>query len=226
MSPEMPIPAKAPEAEGLEIVLVGSFNPAIFHPEWFLRHQLIGPNDSKESDVKVVSADVTEVNFCGIRLQCFHERLSLQTSNASVYDRLIDITCSIISLLPHTPITACGVNPSVHFRINDEVYWHKIGHLLAPKELVWEKALKTPGLRMLVINAKGSLAYDGDTNVTIEPSAKYPPGIYVGANLHFPVKEKEKAGCEIIGFLNQTREKALLFAKHLAYTIFSNIPEK
>jgi hypothetical protein len=54
-------PHKKPDAQGIDVVLVGSFNPAIFHPQWFLRHGLIGEEEADPQGVKVVSADVTEI---------------------------------------------------------------------------------------------------------------------------------------------------------------------
>ena len=51
------------EAEGLDVIVVGSFNPAIFHPEWFLRHNLIGDQDSKD-DVELKHCSHPSPDFC------------------------------------------------------------------------------------------------------------------------------------------------------------------
>ncbi len=37
------MPEHTLEISGSLVVLVGSFNPAIFHPEWFARNGLLGP---------------------------------------------------------------------------------------------------------------------------------------------------------------------------------------
>ena len=73
------------------MVVVGSFNPAIFHPEWFLRQKLIGDQDAKDGQVKVVSSEFTDVQLCGLKLFCMSERLSLGTSNISQAARLQDL---------------------------------------------------------------------------------------------------------------------------------------
>ena len=57
---------KTPEAEGLDVVLVGSFNPAIFHPEWFFRQRIVSEQDSKEAKVQDVSGEITIVQIGGI----------------------------------------------------------------------------------------------------------------------------------------------------------------
>jgi len=43
---------RTPEAEGLDVVLVGSFNPAIFHPEWFFRQGIVAEQDAKEAIIQ------------------------------------------------------------------------------------------------------------------------------------------------------------------------------
>jgi hypothetical protein len=53
----MPKAAPDPFSESLNVVLVGSFNPAIFQPEWFVRQKLISADTAWK--VGVVSPDVT-----------------------------------------------------------------------------------------------------------------------------------------------------------------------
>lgn len=105
---------RTPEAEGLDLVLVGSFNPAIFHPEWFFRQGIITEQDAKEAKVQDVSSEITIIQMCGILLQCVSDRFSLGTKNISNAERMQDLIRQTFSLLSHTPITACGINPNVH----------------------------------------------------------------------------------------------------------------
>src|SRR5436190_24153380 len=95
---------RTPEAEGLEVVVVGSFNPAIFHPEWFLRQKLIGDQDAKDAKVNVVSGEVTDLQLCGMKVMCVPDRFSLGTSNVSHAARMQDLLTQMFTLLPHTPI--------------------------------------------------------------------------------------------------------------------------
>lgn len=48
-----------PEILGVEIVLVGSFNPKIFHPAWFAAQKLISQEAADESNVEVVTNDIS-----------------------------------------------------------------------------------------------------------------------------------------------------------------------
>lgn len=38
---------RAPDAEQVSIVLVGSLNPGIFHPEWFRRQGILLPQEAE-----------------------------------------------------------------------------------------------------------------------------------------------------------------------------------
>ena len=48
-----------PKIDGVSIVALGSFNPAIFQPLWFSCNDLIGPEEAKGADIKVVHKEVT-----------------------------------------------------------------------------------------------------------------------------------------------------------------------
>lgn len=217
---------RTPEAESLDIVVVGAFNPAIFHPDWFLRQKLIGEEDAKEAKIKLVSNEVSEVQLCGLRLVCISERLSIGTSNISQAARMQDLLANIFTLLSHIPVTACGINPSVHYAVSSVEYWHKIGHTLAPKELIWDQLLAQPGMQSLTIKARRAGEYPGDTYVTVEPSAKFFPGVFVRSNYHFPLPQTEVhtgAAAVLLKFLEAEWEPACAMARHVAEKIFEKI---
>jgi hypothetical protein len=48
------------ELEGLTIVVVGSFNPAIFHPAWFSRCNLIRQEEADSAKVEIVHSEVAQ----------------------------------------------------------------------------------------------------------------------------------------------------------------------
>ena len=133
-----------PEAEDLTVVIVGAFNPAIFHPQWFLHHKLISDQEAEDAKIKLVSVQATDVKMRGWQLVCVSDRLSLTTSNISEAAPIQDFLTQLFTLLPHTPVTACGINVSAQFAVESQAYWHKIGHTLAPKELIWNDMLVKP----------------------------------------------------------------------------------
>jgi hypothetical protein len=151
------------ESEMLEVVMLGSFNPAILHPQWFLRQKLIGEEEALAARIKVVATEVTDVSFAGIHITCLNQSLVLNIQNMAFLTKLLDLIDGILNLLPHVPLHACGINPSAHYRVETVEYWHKIGHTLAPKKLIWEPLFPEPGMQNLTIksprkgNIRGSL---------------------------------------------------------------------
>jgi hypothetical protein len=217
---------RTPEAEGLEVVVVGSFNPAIFHPEWFLRQDLIGDQDAKDAATKVVSRNVTDVELCGIRLVCIPERVVLSTSNISQAPRIQDLLVRILMLLPHTPVSACGINPWAHYRVSSTDYWHKIGHTLAPKDLIWKDLFKSPGMLSLTIQEPRAGEFPGQINVTVEPSLTFAPGILVKSNYHYglPADSLHTGAAEALPkFLRAEWNVACEIARRVANTLLEKI---
>jgi hypothetical protein len=217
---------QTPEAEGLGVVLVGSFNPAIFHPEWFFRQGIIAEQDAKDAKVQDVSAEITVVQLCGFQLQCASDRFVLGTMNISGAERLQDMLLHTFTLLSHTPILACGINPNVHYAVGSTDYWHKIGHTLAPKELVWNELAEKPGLKSLTIRASRQGEFPGETNVTVEPSAKFSPGIFVQVNYHYGLPSETVhagAAASALKFLQTEWKTACGMARKVAEQIFAKI---
>lgn len=216
---------RTPQAEGLDVVLVGSFNPAIFHPEWFLRQGIIPDQDAKEAEIEVVSGQVASVKMWGMRFQCLSDRFSIGTRNVSLAERLQDIIHQTFSLLRHTPITACGINPWAQYEVSSTEYWHKIGHTLAPKELVWNELLEKPGMQSLTIKASRHGEFPGETNVIVEPSV-LPLGIVVRSNYHYglPRDSTHAGACDLaLKFIGAEWKPACGMARKVAEQIFTKI---
>lgn len=217
---------QTPEAEELNVVVVGSFNPAIFHPEWFLRQKLIGDQDAKDAKINVVSSEVTDLQLCGLKVMCVCDRFSLGTSNVSHAARIQDLLIQMFTLLPHTPVTACGINPAAHFHVGSTDHWHKIGHTLAPKDLIWNGLFEHPGMQSLTIKSQRKGDFSGEINITVEPSAKFPPGIFVRSNFHYglPVDSVHAGGAELLlKFIKAEWNPACEMARRVANTIFDKI---
>ncbi len=217
---------RTPEAEGLDVVLVGSFNPAIFHPEWFFRQGIVSEQDAAEAKIQDVSGEITIVQLSGIRIQCVSDRFSLATKNISNAERIQDMIRHTFNLLSHTPITACGINPHVHYQVSSDAYWHTIGHMLAPKELVWNDLMDQPGMQSLTIRSPRCGEFAGEINVTVEPSAKHRPGIFVRANYHYGLPDDSvHAGAAelLLKFIESEWKPACGFARKVADQIFEKI---
>ena len=137
-----------------------------------------------------------------------------------------DMLGQIFTLLSHIPVTACGINASAHFLAGSVEYWHKIGHTLAPKELVWDGLLQQAGMQSLTIKGKREGKFPGEINVTVEPSARYSPGIFVRSNYHYglPATSAHAGASELLlQFLQSEWKPACALAKQVAKQIFDKI---
>lgn len=133
---------KTPEIQGMSIVLVGSFNPKIFHPAWFAAQKLIREKEAEEANIELITPAVAKFNLDWIRLQVIQEQFVVETAQEPYYEILRDLVIGTFSFLNHTPITMLGINVQKHFRMHSDEEWHALGHELAPKEKYWTPVLK------------------------------------------------------------------------------------
>ena len=109
------------------VVAVGDFNPAIFSPDWLEGNKLIGKSDAdtvRESKSMISSHQVTSFETKWFALQVLENRFSL-TSKDALSPALKDLAVGIFQLVPHTPVTAVGLNFLAHFKLTSEEEYHR-----------------------------------------------------------------------------------------------------
>ena len=179
-----------PEFENCSVVLVGSFNPAIFHPEWFVRQGLLPADAVDAAKIAVVSPDVTECVVGSVKVFCDNTRLVFTVGNMTESAKLQDLVVGTLRILAHVPLAAVGLNQEGVFRAQSVEHWHKIGHTLAPKEPVWKKLGADPGMQQISIKFPLQDNPKIELNLTVAP---YPqtgpkhPAIKINSNLHYQV---------------------------------------
>jgi hypothetical protein len=198
-----------PEIGQCTIVLLGRFNPLIFVPNWFLKHDLLSAELVEAAKVGVLHADLSVLTFGKIRLQAEAQRLSFETSEAPWID-LCDLVARILTVIPSTPINQMGINRLVHFSVGTEERRNRIGQILAPLEPwgAWgeEIAASPPQARGGCVDLtmrlpKSGDGYKGHMQISVQPSAhiKGNVGIYALTNDHYDVGPiKETADCVAI----------------------------
>lgn len=223
---------KIPELENCNIVLIGSFNPAIFHPEWFVRQGLAGIEAVDPEKIKVVSRDVTECHVGPVKIICDDSRLALSVGNMVEAGKLQDLALGCLHVLAHVPISALGINHEALFKVDSEDHWHKIGHTLAPKEPVWNNLGKEPGMHQLVIQYVLQESPRLEMKVIVEP---YPrngpkhPAILLRTNLHYQmsppsdVPTNGESALSAIEFIHSRWKEATSHARKVANAIFKEI---
>ena len=220
------MPVSKLEEEHLNVVCVGSLNPAIFHPQWLARIGLIDEADAAEAEVRVVSHEVTHVLVSGMDLQCLPDRLTLATADPARFEQLQDLLVNMLLQLPHMPLTACGINRQHQYSVASEKYWHKIGHTLVPKELVWNTVFAHPLTTQLGLTQQRDGEFPGSINIELRGSRKYRPGLFIQSNWHYaiPAADRERSTSErVIAYLYAVWTEACAQAKVVGETIFDRI---
>jgi hypothetical protein len=100
-----------PRTEGWSIVVVGHWNSAIFSPGWIAGRL----TSSKEVGIEFAVDEPIQpprFTFDGISLRLAERRLVLAPSTPDdiVLQQMEDVACKVLGELPHTPISAIGIN--------------------------------------------------------------------------------------------------------------------
>ncbi len=188
---------------GSSIVEVGAFNPAIFSPDWLERNQLIGQADAenaKKAPSLIVSQQVTVFETEWFAFQVLSNQFSL-TSKGALTPAFKDLAVGILSLVPHTPITAIGLNFLADFRLGNEADYYKIGDELAPKT-IWDSLYPkshVAGLANLTIRIqdaeRGQTPRSGnEKRISVQPSNKVKYGVFFILNDHREIIESKETG--------------------------------
>jgi len=209
-----------PEIEGIDIVLVGDFNPSIFQPAWFTSQELIRKEEANAARIDIIHPEIVQFSLEWLQVQITRNKFSASTSQSPYYPVLKDLVYSTFSLLKHTPISKMGINKNMHFLMSSEDEWHALGHKLAPKH-IWDDILRKPGMRSLSIQGERPDEYKGYVLVRVEPSRKIHPGVFIHVNDHYEVQDPKSAmGCtEIMNTLINSWEISINRADKIGFTL-------
>jgi len=166
------------------VVLRGNFNPTIFQPRWFSAQGLIADTTADAAQIDVIHAQICAFSVDNFEIQVTEDRFMAATSDAAFNDPLRDLVIGTFSILKHTPLRHMGLNVAAHIKASSESSWDEIGHRLAPKQF-WDPLLKKPGMASLTIQGVRPDEYMGYLNVTVAPSTRIHPGVFVDINDHF-----------------------------------------
>ena len=169
------------------IILLGSFNPKIFHPQWMARKEVISDGEASGADLKVSHNEISEFELDYCKFQVLPNRFAVFCKQEPYFKKVRDMVLSIFSVLKETPIYKMGLNNHYHYRFENSESWHAFGHKNAPKEL-WNKILDHPGLHQLTIQSRRTDSYKGLVTVSTGISELIPLsnlGVSIKVNDHY-----------------------------------------
>jgi hypothetical protein len=171
------------------IVLTGSFNPAIFQPQWFVRQNLLPAEEAEKAEIKLVSPEFCQFETAGLTIQVVRERFAVFSKPDANPTLVRDLAAGTFFVLEHTPLTALGLNRDMHFAMPSEEIWHKVGDTIVPKD-IWKKILAgRVGMRSLSLQAEVPGFPDENQDMTkmtvrVEPSLSEKFGLFIATNEH------------------------------------------
>src|ERR1700738_4905094 len=109
------MPDLIPEISAGTVVLLGSFNPKIFQPEWFARQQLLPQPEADAADIKILIQQVCHFETERFVIEVTDQRFEASSKPSANPAPLRDLVRGIFFVLEHTPVTAMGLNYQMHF---------------------------------------------------------------------------------------------------------------
>jgi len=178
------------------IVVVGSFNPAIFQPAWIAQNSLLPEEEMDgfyneqivkkipEFGLEIGTGQPFQVNndqavaiFKSFSLQVVRNRFS--TTITSDDNTTIKFIRKVFKMLPETPIHSYGINFNVHIEFVED-YNEIIDNLFDRKPLFLDSFGNDVELGFTMKSKfKGSIL-----KTSIERSVKSENGIYLASNFH------------------------------------------
>lgn len=184
-------PSGVTEIEGLAIVVIGNFNPSIFHPTWFAQQELLGA-DEVEASYDAEALPITTPEFSRFSADWFNcqvltDRLELSTTHLDALESLRDVAQAVLTILSHTPVAAFGLNHNAHHAMPDEDAWHRLADVLVPKPHWQELLYGRVGMKSVNVISGPREHPAGYTQVVVQPSVPVDFGIYIGVNDHYEI---------------------------------------
>lgn len=195
----MEIQPKAPDVsvDEITVVLIGDFNPKIFHPMWFANHGVLREAEATEASIEVVHSDVCSFSTEWLTVQVLRDRFTAAIKADVYYVHLGDLVANVFTLLSHSPIHQMGLNTTfrLHFKSVDD--WHSFGHFILPKS-PWSGVLTTPGLRSVMVRGSRDDSHVGNLNISVEPDLVLAGDAMLRINDHFEASKPKQENRERI----------------------------
>ena len=210
-----------PKVEGASIVLVGSFNPSIVTPAWLAGQGLLRPEEGTEKDT-IVTPEFSSFSLDWLQVQVQSDRFTVHCTDPAEYATLQELVLGIFHYLEFTPVSQVGLNRRMHFEVSSESVWHGLGDMLAPKG-PWVDVMRgshregdLPGLSSLRMEGQRDNSDAKYVRVTVEPSLRVVPGLYIAANEHYETEGGEEPAGTLLQYVRDDWRLSLDYASRVA----------
>jgi hypothetical protein len=191
------------------IVLLGNFNPAIFHPEWFERFKILPSqeiqwaegNKPKISELQskggkirmeevppiLVRPDRAILMFPSLKIDVKPGKYECITEQRKDFSTLKDVTVKILTILPHTPVDWLGINFHGHWKFNRDAKEILKSLFAKNNEEVFKNAMGVD------YRVEGKIISDrrkAKITIGFAPSDKIEAGLFFNANFHRAIETR------------------------------------
>lgn len=179
------------------LVIAGSHNPTLFHPNWFGQYNLISPADIHESEnqgnpenspIQIMHRELTLLEFDWVRIEVTQEQWIARTKNESYFEAIRDLVSGTFFILKNSPVLAVGINFEFHYRLHDQKQLKNLLQMISPPK-IWSQHLQEVTPVQMVFRDHGREGnYPGFTQFQVQTDAKNGPlGVSISVNDHFPL---------------------------------------
>lgn len=206
------------EADHINIVLIGNFNPSILQPRWMAAVGLVGEKEAEGANITVIAPDASVFELPDwVGIQTTPDRFQAMGPFGHAL-KIRDLVAGLFTVLEHTPVTQLGINRAMHFRLPDVATRDALGRKFAPPE-VWPHEFgtaKVASLRMQGSRPNSAAAWAA---MTVEPSVKIPDvGVFLAVHEHYDIDGPGQA----VQVLRSELEASARFAFDLAEAVLQS----
>lgn len=217
---------KKPEVsvEDLSIVMLGDFNPKIFHPTWFAKEGLLRESEADDAKIEVVHQDVAAFSTGWLTVQVLRDRFTASVKVDAYGSHLSDLVGGTFEKLRHTPVRQMGMNVVRRVRFKTEEDWHAFGHLILPKS-PWDGVISNPGLRAAYMQGERSDDRAGYVLIIIEPDFKTTSDVLVRVNDHYELGQSDQglqSADSVVAIIERSHKESIARASAIVERLIMN----
>jgi hypothetical protein len=181
----MPAPELA--IDTASVVIRGAFDPAAFSINELENQGLTSREEISGALQKFSTSDFVLLETQQLRFLGNREVLQFNAQQPDQFSLLRDFAVNVLRLFKDDKISVLGMNREAHFVAKTQAEWHKIGDALVPKD-VWDGVMHHVGMASMTVQGAREDKYLGFRQVTVQPSALVPQGVFVSHNDHYTLE--------------------------------------
>ncbi len=217
-------------------IVRGSFNPPIFHPDWFSRHGIL-PGEEIEGLISepktkeipelgitllygqhsfIVGSDQTIINFKSLKLIVTRDRFEIRCEQRNSFPLMLALLRKVFKILQETPVTAYGINFEDHVKFDD-----------APEKLIGKFFTRKEHINR-IFGDDAQYGYtihthkaNAQVTFVIQPSPILQGGLYIKVHFHYESKDVESRA--IVNNVQNNFYEALKFTEKVISQHFGDV---